>query len=165
MSDINALNLITKLQNRHWVDKDITDLLEKLFQYLDQNYKTFSSMEKFKKEVNKKSLRWGPVHSEKFWQENFIFFNEKENLDYIRLLVDLLDHHDDRVKAIACYDLGEFARFFPYGRTFLEQTMNLKPKIIMLMGMPNSSAELKKEAITCYQKLLMTSWSSTEFKV
>ena len=33
------------------------------------------------------------------------------------------------------------------------------------MGVPQSTAELKKEAITCYQKLLMTSWSSTEFKV
>jgi len=35
MSDINALTIITKLQNRHWVDKDITDLLEKLYDHLD----------------------------------------------------------------------------------------------------------------------------------
>jgi len=109
-------------------------------------------------------LRWGPVHSEKFWQENFIYFHEKENLDLIKVLVELLDHPDFKVQAIACYDLGEFARFFPYGRQYLE-TMNLKTKIIQLMGVPQSTAELKKEAITCYQKLLMTSWSSTEFKV
>jgi V-type H+-transporting ATPase subunit H len=82
----------------------------------------------------------------------------------IKVLVELLDHPDDKVKSIACYDLGEFARFFPYGRQYLE-TMNLKTKIIQLMGMPSSTAELKKEAITCYQKLLMTSWSSTEFKI
>lgn len=67
MSDINILNLLTKLQNRHWVDKDITDLLDKIYDYLDQNQKTFSSIEKFKKEVHKKNLRWSPVHSEKFW--------------------------------------------------------------------------------------------------
>lgn len=82
----------------------------------------------------------------------------------IKLLVELLDHPEDRVKSIACYDLGEFARFFPYGREFLENNMKLKTKIIQMMGNPSSSAELKKEAITCYQKLLMTSWSSTEFK-
>lgn len=133
MSDINAINIMTKLQNRHWVDKDITDLLDKLFEYLDQNYKIFSSIDKFKKEVHNKSLRWSPVHSEKFWQENFIYFHEKENLDLIKVLVEILDHPDDKVKSIACYDLGEFARFFPYGRQYLD-TLNLKTKIIQLMG-------------------------------
>lgn len=36
---------------------------------------------------------------------------------------------DDRSKAIACYDLGEFARFFAFGRQILEG-MSLKEKII-----------------------------------
>ena len=35
LSDINALNIFTKLHNRHWVDKDITDLLDKLYDYVD----------------------------------------------------------------------------------------------------------------------------------
>jgi V-type H+-transporting ATPase subunit H len=104
-------------------------LLDKLFNYLDANYKVFSSIDKFRKEVHKKSLRWGPVHTEKFWQENFIYFHEKENLDLIKVLVELLEHPDDRVKAIACFDLGEFARFFPYGRQYLD-TMNIKVRII-----------------------------------
>jgi len=56
---------------------------------------------------------------------------------------------DDRTKAIACFDLGEFARFFGFGRQVLDG-LNLKEKIIGLMGNKNSSAELKKEAITCY---------------
>lgn len=67
LSDINALNIIIKLQNRHWVDKDINDLLEKLNEYLEENSKVFSSIEKFRKEVNNGSMRWGPVHTEKFW--------------------------------------------------------------------------------------------------
>ena len=67
LSDINANYIVTKLMNRHWVDKDISDLLDKLAEYLDQNYKVFSSIDKWKKEVNKKSLKAGPVHSEKFW--------------------------------------------------------------------------------------------------
>ncbi len=124
-------------------------MLERLFEYLDQNYKIFSSIDKFRKEVHKKNLRWGLVHTEKFWQENFIYFHEKENLDLIKILVDLLQHGDDRVKAIACFDLGEFARFFPFGRQYLD-TLNIKVKIINLMQVSESSAELKKEAITCY---------------
>jgi len=119
---------------------------------VDQNYKVFSSIEKFKKEVGKRSFKWGPVHSEKFWQENCFQFHQKENLDLILILVDMVEpgnNVDDRSKAIACFDLGEFARFFQFGRQILER-QNLKEKIIYLMGMKTSSAELKKEAITCY---------------
>lgn len=37
MSDIAVLNTVIKLQNRHWVDPDITELLDKIFEFLDQN--------------------------------------------------------------------------------------------------------------------------------
>ena len=40
---------------------------------------------------------------------------------------------DDKQKAIACFDIGEFARFFPTGRQFLDG-FNVKEKIIELMG-------------------------------
>lgn len=166
LSDAGVLNTVIKLQNRHWVDSDITDLLEKLFEYLDQNQKTFSSIDKFKKEVGvKRTLRWGPIHTERFWQENAVAFHEKENLDLIKVLVEIVTNVsiDDRVKAIACFDLGEFAKYFPYGRQFLD-TLNLKTEIIKVMQRVGSSAELKKEAITCYQKLLMNTWTGGEFK-
>lgn len=84
----------------------------------------------------------------------------------IKVLVELVapnNEVDDRVKAIACFDLGEFARFFKSGRQLLE-SMELKTKIIQLMGQRTSSAELKKEAITCYQKLLMNSWTTDGMK-
>jgi hypothetical protein len=35
LADINALNIFTKLHNRHWVDKDVVDLLDKLYEYVD----------------------------------------------------------------------------------------------------------------------------------
>jgi len=67
------------------------------------------------------------------------------------------------MKAVACYDLGEFARFSPIGKEFLEDR-STKQYLAELMGNPGSSAELKKEAITAYQKMLMHSWgqSSTQ---
>lgn len=99
LSDINAMNILTKLQNRHWVDKDITDLLESLYKHIDANYKVFSSITKFKKEVTNRQLRWGPVHSEKFWQENSYLFNEVDNLKLIKVMVDMItpsNEVDDR---------------------------------------------------------------------
>lgn len=38
LSMINALNLVIKLQKKPWVDKDIEDKLEELFEYFDSNY-------------------------------------------------------------------------------------------------------------------------------
>lgn len=66
----------------------------------------------------------------------------------------------DQRKAVACFDLGEFARFFPSGKDFLEQR-NTKTYLAELMSNQGSSAELKKEAITAYQKMLMHSWGSS----
>jgi V-type H+-transporting ATPase subunit H len=167
MSDIGVIGTVIKLQNRHWVDADINELLEKLFEYLDQNQKQFSSIDKFKKEIlSRRPLRWGPIHTDKFWQENFIYFHDTDNLNLIKVLEEYVQdvNLDDRTKAIALFDLGEFARFFPMGRTILEND-GVKADIIKVMGRVGSSAELKKEAITCYQKLLMNSWSSQDFKV
>lgn len=64
------------------------------------------------------------------------------------------------MQAVACYDLGEFARFFPLGKEFLEER-NTKEYLAQLMGSQGSSAELKKEAITAYQKMLMHSWGQS----
>ena len=53
LSMINALNLVIKLQNRPWVDKEIDELLEKLFKHFDQNYQEFSSFEKWKAQIKR----------------------------------------------------------------------------------------------------------------
>lgn len=54
LSDIDALSLVIKLQNRHWVDEDINKMLDKLFEFFDQNQKVFSSIEKFKNQVTRR---------------------------------------------------------------------------------------------------------------
>jgi len=36
-SDIDALGQVTKLMNRHWIDKDITNKLNSLYTYFDEN--------------------------------------------------------------------------------------------------------------------------------
>lgn len=156
MSDLNGLELIQKLQQRHWVDEDIKNLLEKLWEIYDQNYEEFTSIDKFRKEIHLKSLRWGPVHTERFWQENFIHFHDKDNLDLIKDLVGLLEVENERTVAVALYDLGEFAKYFPFGRSFLDN-LGIKPTIYEVMQ-KSESAEIKKEAITCLQKLIVTSW-------
>lgn len=150
LSDIDALSLITKLQNRHWVDEDINKLLEKLFEYFDENQKVFSSIEKLKNQVNRGQLRWGPCHTEQFWQENCALFDRADNLAMMKKLVnDCLLSKNDKSRAVACFDLGEFSRFVPNGKLFLERN-GIKQKMADIMQDPKSSSEVKKEAITCY---------------
>lgn len=67
LSDIDALSLIVKLQNRHWVDDDINHMLQKMYEFFEANQKVFSSLEKLANQVNRRQLRWGPCHTEKFW--------------------------------------------------------------------------------------------------
>ena len=87
-------------------------------------------------------LTWNPVHTEQFWQTSFIFFNEAENLQCIDKLLEVLKKEPSRVldaqtldtmKAVACYDLGEFARFFPLGKRYLEER-SARENIAILMG-------------------------------
>jgi len=95
---------------------------------LEKNIKILSSFEKYCKELHSQYLEWSPAHSEKFWKENVKRF-EDNDFQLIKKLVELL--HSDRIEnvAIACYDIGEFCRFHPFGRNVLE-AMNGKTIIM-----------------------------------
>ena len=112
IGEIGGLELYGKLQSRHWVDTDIDKMLEEQYNIVDENYKVFTSITKFKKDVNRKVFRWGPIHTERFWQENHVFFHEKENLDLIKDMVVALQEGNEKEKAVICFDLGEFAKYF-----------------------------------------------------
>ena len=129
-------------------------MLEKLHEYFDENLKVYSSIDKLRSQVNRKQLRWGPCHTEKFWAENAFMFDIGENLHLIDIIVkDCLSSPDDNVKAVACFDLGEFSRCYPNGKQFLDN-LEVRKRMSELLADVKVSAEVKKEAITCYQKLL-----------
>lgn len=137
MSDLSCTEIFSRLQQRNWAEKESVEMLDNLWELLDQNYQEFTSIGKFAKEVHNRSLRWSPIHTTRFWQENFIHFNDKDNLDLIKVLVDILDMDVKEEKAritvaIALFDLGEFAKYFNYGRSYLDKLL-VKPKIYKLM--------------------------------
>ena len=68
----------------------------------------------------------------------------------IEILVnECLESSDDTVKAVTCFDLGEFSKYYAHGKRFLER-LEIRIKMTQLMGDQTVSAEVKKEAITCY---------------
>jgi len=57
------------------------------------------------------------MHKDKFFKDNIKKF-ETNDFDLVRKLVGLLNNEetDNKTKSILCYDLGEFARFHPFGK-------------------------------------------------
>ena len=162
---INALSIVTRLSNRVWVDQSITDLIDKLFKHFDNNYQEFTSFEKWKKQVSKNNYAWTQVHTEKFWQHNGVNFSISENLQFIDKEIQFLresmeqcDAKSQIKKAVICFDLGEFARTYVNGRSYLNGK-DAKACITQIMADKRVTPELKKEAITAYQKILMDSFA------
>merc|ERR1712154_627951 len=99
-------------------DTDLMADLEKLYQKLDDKIMELSSYEMYQEEVKCGKLRWSPVHSEEFWRENYQKF-EENNFDLILPLIQLVGSQHSEIVQIACYDLGEFARFHPDGKRII----------------------------------------------
>lgn len=60
-------------------------------------------------------MRWSFLHSNKFWHQNVMHFEENEFLA-VKKLAMLLRSQDLVTSAVACFDLGEFARLHPMGK-------------------------------------------------
>ena len=73
-------------------------------------------MERYEREVESGQLKWSAVHTTEFWKENYKRF-EDDNFKLIRHLATVLATAVDvGTLTVACYDIGEFARFHPHGR-------------------------------------------------
>jgi V-type H+-transporting ATPase subunit H len=109
-------------------------------------------MEKWKKQIERDILVWSPVHTEKFWMDNAHQFKD-DNLEYINKLIAVITPGNQKrphlAMAVACSDLGNFARYNPTGKAYLENKGG-KEALGMIMADKTASPELKKEAITAY---------------
>lgn len=159
MIDAGVMKNLAELSARQWtheydrddVDEDIKTLAEEL----QKNYKVMSSFERYKMELQSGQLQKGPVHSEKFWSENAYEFEKKE-FKLIQNLVKLLNEATEpETLAVACYDVGEFARFHPQGKMVL-RSLGGKTRVMGLMT--HQDKEVQKQALQASAKLLISNW-------
>jgi len=146
--------LCQTLAGRKWKDtdlvKDITFVGEVVSKRVDQ----LSSFEMYLTELMSGNLSWSPVHSEVFWGEHKTKFEEK-NFERIKRLVELVDANDELTVEVACYDLGEFARFHPEGRRVVTR---LGGKIKLMTRMNHKNVKIAKQALLSVQKLMVQNW-------
>lgn len=129
------------------------DILHKL---LAENYREMSRWEVYKNEVESGHLQWGSTHTEAFFKENARMMEGPDgDFSLVRTLIALVGSQDDDVAAIACYDLGEFVRHYPNGRSIAKR---LGAKDLVMPLIESDNVELQRHALQCVSKMMVQNW-------
>lgn len=155
MVELGLPKIIQALKQQAWSDEDLTEALNTLEADLRAKIKVLSSFDKYKQEVLSGTLDWTPMHKDPvFWRENVMRF-EDNDFQVLRVLVTLLDtSRNPKTLAIACHDIGQFIQNHPSGRAI---ALDLKAKDRAMVLMAFTDAEVRKQALLCVQKLLLSS--------
>ncbi|OEH75476.1 vacuolar atp synthase subunit [Cyclospora cayetanensis] len=150
----NVAQILTLLEFEKWRDPDMYDEIRACIFALDLKIRQFNNFERYLMELDKGKFKWSVLHSEKFWRENVMVF-EKDEFATIQKIEKLLDSDDPTTQAVACYDLGEFARLHPAGKKVC-QKFKVKDKVMLLIS--SKHREVAAEALLCVQKLMLNNW-------
>jgi len=150
------MKAISHLKSRQWTDPDIIDDITKLHKLLQDNYKEMNRWDVYKSEVESGYLQWGSVHTEAFFKENARNLEGKDSdFKLLKVLIALLSSKDDDVAAIACYDIGEFVRHYPNGRSIAKR---LGAKELVMPLIEHENPELQRHALQCVSKIMVQNW-------
>jgi V-type H+-transporting ATPase subunit H len=150
------MKAIAHLQDRQFTDPDIVDDVHVLHKLLTENYKEMSRWEVYKNEVESGHLQWGSTHTEAFFKENGRMMEGSDgDFHLLRILIALLSSKDEEVAAIACYDIGEFVRFYPNGKAIAKR---LGAKELVMALIEHENPELQRHALQCVSKIMVNHW-------
>lgn len=147
----DAVHTLTLLEYEKWRDQELYQEIRGGLSALQQKIKLFSNFDRYCRELATGSLSWSFLHSEKFWHENILHFEENE-FAAVKNLVLLLRSADPMTLAVACFDLGEFARLHPTGKKMVQK---LKAKESIMLLMSHKDRDVAREALLCTQKMFL----------
>ena len=119
MVENKLLREIDAIAKRVIKDEDVKAYIEQVATIMEQSIKILSSYEKYIAELQNGNLVPGVTHTEAFWKENVRHF-EENRFENISKIAALLQSSDETCQVLACFDLGEFARLHPFGKTILD---------------------------------------------
>jgi len=152
MAEQETVGLVQALEYEKWRDEELVEQIKNVISRLQQEVKKLTNFERFEREVTSGKLKWGFIHSERFWLEN-VLKCESNNFRVIEHLLCLAQaSKDPETLAVACHDLGEFARLHPVGKQ-IATTRGAKDRMLELMS--NTNREVAREALLCVQKLML----------
>mmetsp|Transcript_16511 Transcript_16511/g.35587 ORF Transcript_16511/g.35587 Transcript_16511/m.35587 type:complete len:444 (+) Transcript_16511:118-1449(+) len=155
------LEIVQQLEYEKWRDTELYDDIRELASQISLRVTDMSSFERYEKELNEGTLKWGFIHSSKFWADNVLKF-EQNDFRALKLLVGLLGSGDPTTLAVACHDIGEFVTCHPLGKKQVAN-MNVKDRVMLLMGSTNPDhREVRREALLCCQKIMLNKWQDLD---
>jgi len=156
MVQCKVLKQLEILAQKKFEDEDITADIEFLNDRLQTSIQDLSSFEEYCSEVRSGRMEWSPVHkSEQFWRENCHRLNEN-NYQLLKILIGLMETSSEPlVLAVACHDVGQYARHYPRGKKVLEQ---LEGKQSVMAHLSHAEPSVRYEALLAVQKLMVHNW-------
>lgn len=155
MVQCKVLKQLAILEQRKFDDEDVAGDIEFLTEKLQSSVQDLSSFDEYATEVKSGRLEWSPVHKSKFWRENAQRLNEK-NYELLRILIHLLEtSKDPLVLSVASFDIGEYVRHYPRGKTIIEQ---LGGKQLVMQLLAHEDPNVRYEALLAVQKLMVHNW-------
>lgn len=148
------LHAIQPLEYERWRDSELYEEIRSVAAKIAHETSKHSNFDRYEKELESGQLGRGFIHSEKFWLENYTNF-ERDNFAPVQRLINLLGSTDSTTQAVACHDLGEFARLHPSGKRIIAK---LNGKNVVMSLMASTNREVAKEALLCTQKLMLNQW-------
>jgi len=147
--------VLEQMENEEKIDdEELKGSVKNLLNNLEKSVKILSSFERYEQEIRSSKLLWGPCHNESFWKK---YSNKLEDDNYklIRSLIALLDSKDPETQAVACYDIGEWSRFYQDAKSVIEK-LNGKIKLMKLID--HHDNDVKQHALNAVQKVLVKNW-------
>jgi V-type H+-transporting ATPase subunit H len=159
--ETGAHEAVEALEYEKWRDPEVYDAVKSVTTLVAKAVNDHSNFNRYEREIKSKKLSWGFIHSEKFWTQNFLAF-EKDEFAVVKALVDVVsdDRADSTTLAVACHDIGEFARLHPSGKNVLARWPRAKAAVMERMG--HNDREVAREALLCVQKLMLNRWQDLQ---
>lgn len=146
---------LANIQKRNYDDEDIPVLLHELVKSTEDFIDELSTFAEYSQEVRSGQLEKSPTHdSQKFWIQNIDKFEEND-FYILKELIKLLKSPNLQTQAIAIKDVGNFVIHHKDGRDIAAR---LGAKSIVMALMESSDEEVKSQAITCTQKIMLQNW-------
>jgi len=152
--ECQVLDVVQQLEFEKWRDQEIYESIQDVSRLVAAQVSALSNFDKYEKEVNNGHLKWGYLHSNKFWGENINKF-EQNDFGVINKLCKLLEIDDRETQAVACHDIGEFAVLHPLGKKKVKD-FGAKEQVMQLMD--SDDRDVKREALLCCQKIMLNKW-------
>merc|ERR1719230_749316 len=103
IAEKGTLEVVQQPEFEKWRDAELYEEIKDLSVAISTEISKLSSFDRYERELATKKLRWGFIHSDKFWQENVLKF-EKDGFTAIKDLRDILLYEKDvNTLAVACH--------------------------------------------------------------